>query len=152
MTRRFTGWHMLGVMFAMFGTIIAVNLVMATLAVRTFGGTVVDNSYVASQEFNRWLAERRAQDRLGWSISVDEDGSHRPVITVRSPAGPLAGAAVSAVATHPLGRAPSRRVDFRTLADGRYIATEPLPAGRWLLRIEIRQGGRDALFDDELKA
>ncbi len=152
MTRRFTGWHMLGVMVAMFGTIIAVNLVMATLAVRTFGGTVVDNSYVASQEFNRWLAERRAQDRLGWSISVDEDGSHRPIVAVRSPTGTLAGAAVSAVATHPLGRAPARRVDFRTLADGRHIATQPLPAGRWLLRIEIRQGGRDAFFDDELKA
>ena len=152
MTHRFTGWHMLGVMLAMFGTIIAVNFVMATFAMRTFGGTVVDNSYVASQDFNRWLAEARAQDRLGWSISVGEDGTHRPVIAVRSPAGPLAGATVTAIASHPLGRAPSRQVDFMPAADGRYRATRPLPPGRWLLRITVRQNGRAALFDDELQA
>ena len=152
MTRRFTGWHMLAVMLGMFGTIIAVNFVMATFAVRTFGGTVVDNSYVASQEFNRWLAQARTQDGLGWSITVDEDGRHRPVIAVHSSRGLLAGAVVSAVATHPLGRTPSRPVDFVVAADGRYVATQPLPAGRWLLRVEVRQGGRSAFFDDELRA
>ncbi len=152
MTRIFTGWHMLGVMLAMFGTIIAVNLVMATVAIRTFGGTVVDNSYVASQEFNRWLAEARAQNRLGWAVAVSEDGTHRPVITVRTSKGLLGGARVSAVATHPLGRAPARDVAFVAAGEGRYIAARPLPPGRWLLRIKISRGGRAALFDDELKA
>ena len=64
MTRRFTGWHMTAIMFAFFGVVVSVNMLMATLATRTFGGTVVENSYVASQSFNRWLAEARAQDRL----------------------------------------------------------------------------------------
>ena len=40
-------------MLAFFGVIIAVNVVMATLASTSWTGLVVENSYVASQEFNR---------------------------------------------------------------------------------------------------
>ena len=57
--RRFTGYHMAAILVAFFGVIIAVNMVMATLATRTFGGVVVENSYVASQEFNGWLKDAR---------------------------------------------------------------------------------------------
>lgn len=152
MTHRFTGWHMLGVMLAMFGTIIAVNVVMARFAIATFGGTVVDNSYVASQHYNRWLAQAHRQDQLGWSIAVTADAFHRPVFLLRSAAGSLAGASVSAIATHPLGRAPSQSIACRHGGDGRYVATRPLPAGRWLVRVEVRQGGRDAFFDAEVRA
>ncbi len=66
-TKRFTGRHMAAIMFAFFGVVIAVNVTMATFATRTFGGTVVDNSYVASQKYNGWLAEARRQERLGWT-------------------------------------------------------------------------------------
>ena len=79
MTRRFTGRHMLVLMLAFFGVVVAVNLLMATLATRTFGGTVVDNSYVASQRYNRWLdagaraesagLERRPRPRSGRAMS-----------------------------------------------------------------------------------
>ena len=50
--RGFTGRHMLAAMLGFFGVVIAVNVVMATLAAKTFSGTVVDNSYVASQQRN----------------------------------------------------------------------------------------------------
>src|SRR3546814_8818871 len=56
--RRFTGWHMTAILIAFFAAVIAVNMLMATVAVRSFGGTVVENSYVASQKFNGWLAQR----------------------------------------------------------------------------------------------
>ncbi len=45
-----------------FAVIIAVNLVLAFKAVRTFPGLEVENSYVASQTFD---AERTAQEALG---------------------------------------------------------------------------------------
>jgi nitrogen fixation protein FixH len=48
----FTGWHMLGIMVAFFGVIIAVNLTMAYNAIHSWSGLVVQNTYVASQEFN----------------------------------------------------------------------------------------------------
>ena len=149
MTRRFTGWHMLAIMFGMFGTIIAVNMVMAAYAVTTFGGTVVDNSYVASQEFDQWLAEARAQEKLGWRVAVIRDADHRAEIAVQGPLEALAGAEVSAVATHPLGRQAQRSVAF-VPARGRYVSAAPLPPGRWLLRIRVAHGGHVAMFDDEI--
>jgi hypothetical protein len=76
MTRRFTGGHMLALMLAFFGTVVAVNFVMATLAVRTFGGTVVDNSYVPSQHYNHWLDQARAQRALGWTASGPDPDRH----------------------------------------------------------------------------
>jgi nitrogen fixation protein FixH len=59
MGRQFTGgtWRR---MVAFFGVVIAVNLTMARLAIGSFGGVVVENSYVASQKFNGWLDRPRA--------------------------------------------------------------------------------------------
>ncbi len=58
--RRFTGWHMVAVMALFFGTIISINFVMAWSASRSWSGLVVENAYVASQQFNGKLAETRA--------------------------------------------------------------------------------------------
>ena len=152
MTRRFTGWHMTAIMLAMFGTIIAVNVTMARFAIGTFGGVVVENSYVASQHFNRWLGEARDQQRLGWRVAVAVDATRRVTVTAADPAGPIATAQVSALATHPLGRAPDRTLAFVPAGDGRFISTAPLPAGRWLIHLSIRQGGHEARFEDQVPA
>ena len=55
-----------------FTVIIAVNLVLALSAVRTFPGLEVRNSYVASQSFD---ADRTAQVALGWDVSATIYGS-----------------------------------------------------------------------------
>lgn len=151
MTRGFTGWHMTGIMVAFFGVVIAVNFLMASYAVGTFGGTVVDNSYVASQQFNTWLAEARAQRALGWSVTVTAEADRLVRIVPTGPRGALTAATVTATAAHPLGRVPARALSFRRGPDGRFVATAPLPAGRWLLHIEVRDGRNDARFDDEVR-
>jgi len=55
MTGRFTGWHMTFILVSFFAVVIAVNLTMAHFASSTFGGLVVENSYVASQKYDGWL-------------------------------------------------------------------------------------------------
>jgi nitrogen fixation protein FixH len=65
-SKEFTGRHMLFIMLAFFGTVIAVNLVMATFARTSWTGLVVKNSYVASQEFNEKAAAGRAQAARNW--------------------------------------------------------------------------------------
>ncbi|ESY87148.1 FixH family protein, partial [Mesorhizobium sp. LNHC229A00] len=65
--REFTGRHMLAIIPAFFGVVIAVNLTMATLANTSWTGLVVENTYVASQQFNRKAEEGRAQAALGWT-------------------------------------------------------------------------------------
>ena len=52
----FTGWHMLAIMIMFFGTIITVNLIMAWNASHSWSGLVVQNTYVASQQFNGKVA------------------------------------------------------------------------------------------------
>lgn len=133
--RRFTGRHMLVTMLLFFGVIIAVNMTMAVLATRTFGGTVVDNSYVASQRFNAWLDEARAQERLGWKVAA-EVVDRRVVIDT----GSLAGASVTVTARHPLGRAADIAIAFTETDAGRHVARTRLPAGRWRLHIAVVHG------------
>lgn len=142
-TRKFTGWHMLAILLGFFGVVVAVNMTMATLAMRTFGGTVVDNSYVASQRFNSWLAEARAQERLGWQTRLALDRGRRVTVALSAGPAPLSGAVVTAVARHPLGQTPDVTLVFRATAPGSYVAHAPLPSGRWLVHVEIRHAGRD---------
>ncbi|MFT3966168.1 MAG: FixH family protein [Sphingobium sp.] len=149
MTRKFTGYHMLGLCGAFFGTVVTVNMVMAVQASRTFGGTVVDNSYVASQHFNRWLDEARVARRLGWTGEVARQRDGRVSLSLWNPGGALDGAAVTAVAEHPLGRSPDRLLRFTPIGKGYYRTVEPLPAGRWRLRLDIRAPiGRTRLIRD----
>lgn len=148
MTKRFTGWHMLAILVAGFGIVIAVNFTMAYYASSTFGGTVVDNSYVASQQYNDWLDEARTQDELGWHETFTREGEEL-VIAIESPLGPLADAEISGMASHPLGRAEPVALEFAPTGPGRYRSLTPLPQGRWQLRIEIVRGGeRKRLIED----
>lgn len=146
--RRFTGRHMLVIMLAFFGTVVAVNFSMAWLASSTFGGTVVDNSYVASQRFNGWLAAGRAQRALGWSVKIDLDTVRHVRIAARLPD----GAVVTGIATHPLGRVPEQALAFVATRDGGWRSAAPLPAGRFHIRIDVRAAGRVAAFGGEVPA
>ncbi len=139
--RRFTGRHMLLIMVTFFGTVIAVNMTMATLATRTFGGKVVENSYVASQKFNGWLEEARAQDELGWTLGLSLDGNRHPLIAAAAGEAPLAGAVITAIAKHPVGRAPDIALSFTEIAPGEFRATTPLPEGRWKIHMEAARDG-----------
>ncbi|MCM0033044.1 FixH family protein [Sandarakinorhabdus limnophila] len=131
----FTGRMFLGIMVAFFGVVVAVNITMARLASGTFGGTVVDNSYVASQKYNGWLAQARAQDQLGWATPVGLNSARRVVITV-----PGVSFAAKGTAHHPLGRAADVVLTFVTDGQGRLVSTAPLPAGRWQVRIDVSSG------------
>ena len=141
MTRRFSGWHATAILIAFFAVVIAVNMTMATLAVRTFGGTVVENSYVASQEYNRWLAAARRQEELGWSIRPQLDGQRR--VTVVANVGDVH---VTGFARHPLGR--QADVPLRFGKDLR--SDRPLPPGRWAVHLIVRKGRDEARLIETL--
>ncbi len=130
--RPFTGWHMTAILVAGFSVVIAVNMAMATLAVRSFGGAVVENSYVASQKFNGWLAQARAQEKLGWVDRVSLDTARHVRMELN-----VAGAQISAVAQHPVGRTPDIMLRLHEAAPGVYVSDRALPAGRWQLRFEL---------------
>lgn len=143
MTRTFTGRHITIILVAFFGVVIAVNFTMAYFASATFGGLVVENSYVASQKYNGWLEQAREQKALGWSLDVTRGGNDRLEANLTSAGQPMTDAQIVATARHPLGRLPDVTLRFRSLGGGRYESLETLPAGRWIVHLGAQAHGRE---------
>lgn len=135
----FTGRHMLAVLVGFFGVVIAVNFIMASYATSTFGGVVVENSYVASQQFNRWLDQAETQRALGWSAEAARLPDGRVEVAV---AGPEGDVRLTGTARHPLGRKADRPLAFEPLGGGRFRSNEALPAERWILRLQVDADGQ----------
>lgn len=139
-TGPFTGKHITVIIVAFFAVVVGVNLIMARVAVRTFGGVVVDNSYVASQNYNKWLDEAARQKALGWSARTARGDGGRMVVTMTG--APASGLTLRAQARHPLGRLPDQVLTFQRQADGSFRSNEALGAGRWKLRIDAAAHGQ----------
>ncbi|MFM6932849.1 MAG: FixH family protein [Novosphingobium sp.] len=137
-SRTFTGRHMAAVMICFFGVIVAVNFTMATLASRSFGGQVVENSYVASQKFNTWLDEAAKEQSLGWTAQASRRNDNRIAVAFNG----AEGAILTAMARHPLGLEKSKTFTFERGPDGTYVSRDVLAPGRWTLRIEVAAGAK----------
>lgn len=139
--RPFTGRHAAIMIVSFFAVIIIVNLVMARFAISTFGGTVVDNSYVASQQYDQWLSQAEAGERLGWQVGSELDATRHVIVRVADRSGAaLANANISLHAHHVLGWNGDIRLQFAATGAGQYRSTAPLPAGRWQSVVTIRHG------------
>lgn len=132
-SQRFTGRHMAVILVGFFVVVIVVNIMMARLAMSTFGGVVVENSYVASQEFNRWMDEAAKEKALGWSAAVIRLSDDK--VQVRLTGAPELEVTVTGVARHPLGRLPDQTLRFARGTDGSFVSAAALPKGRWRLRL-----------------
>lgn len=138
--REFTGYHMLALILAFFGVIIAVNLTMATLARTSWTGLVVQNTYVASQQFNRKAEEGRAQAALHWRgrltlangiIRYDlADAAGKVVL-------PLA---VKVAFRHPAYDAQDRVIDLARQPDGSFSARQDISDGVWIVEVDADTG------------
>ena len=117
---------------AAFGIIIAVNVFMAVNAVKTFPGLEVDNSYVASQEFNK---RKAAQEALGWTVNAIHMRG-RLYLNINDQAGqPVQPKVLHAV----VGRATSIAEDVEPdfVFDGTaHVADIDLADGNWNIRME----------------
>lgn len=129
--REFTGWHMLALMIAFFGVIIGVNVFLAVSASRTWTGLVVENSYVASQQFNEKERLAKEQAALGWHASL----TYRPgrlQLDIRDKAGqPVDLGTVSVALSRPLGDREDRTVLLSLGNQGAYFIDINLPKGAW---------------------
>lgn len=148
MRKKFTGRHMLAVLVGGFALVIAVNFYMAWRATHGFGGVVVENSYVASQNFNHWLDSAKRGRALGWNADVVRDASGHLSIDAQ---GVPAGAGVRAELRRPLGDPAHRKIDLGSMGGGRYLSPAPLAPGRWIARITVSHGTDSWAFEEELR-
>ncbi|QDL92698.1 FixH family protein [Paroceanicella profunda] len=146
MTRPLTGRMVLAIFVTGFGIIIAVNVTMAMLATGTFPGLVVENSYVASQEFDRNRAE---QEALGWSVSLAHDAGG-VVARITDAAGvPVHGLALTAHAARPSTDQGAQELEF--IDEGAaYRARFDLPPGLWRVNLHLR-GAAGATWQGEAR-
>lgn len=129
--KEITGRHVFATMVLAFGVIIAVNLILAVSAVRTFPGLEVKNSYVASQNFDR---DRAAQIALGWTVEASADGKELRLAIRDRDGRPVRPATLDAT----IGRATHVADDQTPAFDyfgGTYIAPVTLDRGKWELRL-----------------
>ncbi len=130
---RFTikGRHVLVAFVLFFGLIAAVDAVFINLALRTFSGQVAKNPYEAGLLYDRTLAQRAAQAKLGWSATLATvgDGAVELVITDREGRG-VDGLKVEATMERPATDAGGQTLSLTGRGDGRYVANATL-SGAW---------------------
>jgi nitrogen fixation protein FixH len=127
----FTGWHMIGVMFLFFGTIISVNLVLAYFATTSWTGLVVQNSYVESQRFNKVTAERVKSAELGWQAVVRYDDGTFALTLAHADGRPVYAGKVVAMVGHPATSSQDRKLELAELGGGVFSAEVSLTRGLW---------------------
>lgn len=135
-----TGKHVLAITVAFFGVIIAVNTVLAVKAVSTFPGLEVENSYVASQT---WDKEMAAQKALGWQLAEDYDeAAQELLLTFTDSAGqPVEVKSLKVLVGRPTEAKDDTYPDF-TREAGVYVAKVSLTSGKWMLHVEaVAQDG-----------
>jgi nitrogen fixation protein FixH len=133
------GPHVLAMLLAFFGAVIAVNAYFAFAAVETFPGEDVTHPYIQGLEYNRTLAERRAQQAQGWHVSAGLErsgaGAALAVQLRRRNGAPLLGARMDGALRWPADRHRDRVLTFHEVGDGRYVADlGRLGEGDWDLR------------------
>ncbi len=138
--RQFTGWHMMAVMVLFFGTIISVNFVMAWNASRSWSGLVVENTYIASQQFNGKVAETRAFKASGITGRLTAGpGAIRYIVTRNGePAKQIDR--VVAVFKRPVEEHEDLRIELDRQGEGAFLAAEKLKSGQWIADVTAMAG------------
>lgn len=138
----FTGWHMLGVMVLFFGTIITVNLIMAWNASHSWSGLVVQNTYVASQQFNGKVAEAKALAASGIKGELTIESGRVAYRVVDAKGAPVIADEVSAVFKRPVDEREDFTLALEPAGPGLFTAESDMPAGQWVVDIGTRKDGR----------
>lgn len=132
----FTGTHMLLLALGFFGVIIAVNVGMAVVSQTSWTGLVVENSYVASQEFETRRLAHLKQQEAGWTSSFAVRNGQAVLTLVDGSGKPVDLGTVTVKINRPVG---GHSDQVLTLAQG--------PDGTWTAPISLDTGIWEALVD-----
>jgi nitrogen fixation protein FixH len=154
-TFRVRGWHVLLMMLAFFGAVIAVNVVFAVVAVQSFPGEDVRRSYLQGIQYNNTLEERRMQAALGWQatarLAPSADGALLEVTLRDRNGAAIEGASVAGELQWPTTDSFDRTATFESVGGGRYVAPlADLHPGRWRLRARAERDSGALDFEAEL--
>ena len=136
LTRPLTGRSVVVILGLFFGVMFIANGALIYTALSTLHGEEMENSYDASQAYNRQIAAARAQNELGWVADVDtrqEGGGARVVAEFRDRNGsPVAGLEVRVSSIPSIVPPTARRRSFPTAKPTKASPARCTPAaGPW---------------------
>ncbi|MGV4796626.1 FixH family protein [Rhizobium sp. F40D2] len=137
----FTGLHMLLATSAFFAVVIAVNVTMAVYASSSWSGLVVENTYVASQEFNDKAAAMKAMAASGISGDLSIKGREIRYDIHDKGGSPAIVDDVVANFKRPVGDHEDFRLTLREISEGRFEADHAVARGDWIVEIISRRNG-----------
>ena len=136
-----TGRHMLVMFVAFFGVVFAVNMFMATVAIRSWTGLVVENSYVASQHFNNDVAALKKSAELGITHRLHIERG-RLLLSLQDADGkPVDADNVQIQFERPFGATRDQNLAAARVAPGQYEASATLAAGIWNGQLSAQLSG-----------
>lgn len=122
---------MLAVMLLFFGVVIGVNVYLSVMAVRTWTGVVVDNSYASGQDFNEKVKRAEEQLALGWTsdLRYAAGALYFELHDVKGAMLKVSG--VTAKITRPIGDRDDQAVALVAQPDGSFESPVALAGGIW---------------------
>jgi nitrogen fixation protein FixH len=143
--REFTGRHMLIITVSFFAVVIAVNLTLAYFANSSWSGLVVQNSYVASQSFDKDMQIARRQHALGWQDQTTLTRDALQVALKDRDGLPLTGLSVRATLRRTVTELQDLHLKLNEGASGIYSTTVTIDPGVWEADVTAERPGQDAV-------
>lgn len=153
--RELTGRHVLFILLAFFGVMIAVNAYFTVVAVSSFRGEDVPRSYRQGLEYNQTLEARAAQAKLGWTVTtnrVEKDGGHWLLVQVQNKDGnPVFAADLTATLRHRTDTALDQSLHLTPDGPGRYQTALTVPTGEYYLKGMISKASDQFVFTQSVR-
>jgi nitrogen fixation protein FixH len=146
--RPLTGWKVLLILVAFFGAVIAVNVVMADLAISTLPGTDVESPWQAGLNYEKQAAAARAQDARHWQVDAHiqrtaQGGAMLQVEARDRNGAPLSGLTFIGRLERPTDEHADLTLKLREVGAGIYRGRAAAVApGQWKLVLKADASGR----------
>jgi nitrogen fixation protein FixH len=137
---RVTGWHVLTGVTAFFILVAGLDVWFATLAYRSFPGEDAKDPYEAGIAYNRTLARRAAEVRLGWVVTDEKLADGVALRPLDAHGQPVTGLIVTAALVRPATEADRRLISLKEVSPGLYEARGLNLAGAWDMTATLKDG------------
>ncbi len=140
-SKGFTGRHMLLTTCGFFAVIISVNVTMAWFASSSWSGLVVENTYVASQQFNQKASAIKAMVATGVTGAIALHGDKFTYKLHNRDGSPAQADEVEAHFRRPVGDHEDFVESLKLVVAGQFEADRHVPKGDWIVEIITKHNG-----------
>ena len=156
-TKMLTGRHVLIIVLAFFGLVIAANVIFVVLAWQSWSGLSTDDAYRRGLAYNETLRQAETQRALGWQVRAElvplaDGGAHLSVVFIDRNDSPVESLDITGQLRRPSREGADRPVVLTSQGPGRYATDVDLPlAGQWDLRLRATSpDGKTFILEDRL--